>query len=177
MIEVDHRGYKITFNENADEWYCADVGNYYTSPSLAKVRARIDAMLLAVRKASAVKCFEIGKAHSSTFSQSKTEAQIVEYVKKVENKKYHSNEVVSIDHVVAVVAQRPGSSRASRRDAELKELMPDTPEAHAAHEAFLVFLAEERAATARAREAFAAIPRVTLEQVEELRKIANKADD
>ena len=176
MITVEHRGYKIVFNEHADEWSCPEV-NHFSSPSLLKVRAKIDSMLLSVRKKIAVKCFEIGSSHNSRWAQEKIEATIVEYEKQEIVRKYGSQETISINHLVASVAQRPGSSKASRRTAKLSELMSDTPEAHAAHDAFLVLLEEERAAARRTEAAFKAIPRVTVEDIAELHKIAKKGDD
>ena len=175
-ISVEHRGYTIRFSENADEWSCNDVqtkdGRYLSSPSLAKVRAGIDRMLLDVRKASAVRAIEIGSSHHPSF----VEALITEFIKTVNNRDYKNRELPP-KHVVAVVSTRGGDKKAARRLVTLNDLAPDTPEAHGAFEYFKAKEAEAATAAAVAREAFDGIPRMTLDMIEPLVRIAEGGVD
>lgn len=168
-IIIDHRGYVIRFNENADEWSCHDAG-YYSSPSLAKVRARIDKMLLDTRKKAAVDCFELsGGAYRG--SVDKIPAKIIEFVKTKPDKDYRGNPLPP-KHIVASVAQRSMSEKASRKEVELSELMPDTPEAHAAFARLEEACKRLREAQNATNEAFKAVPRMTIDMIEELVRIA-----
>jgi len=170
-IEVEHRGYTIRFSENADEWSCLDVedikGRRVSSQSLSKVKAAIDKMLLDVRKANAVDCFELAGDHG--WEPKATETRIIEYVEqkkdRVYNPKTGNSDLVAGAHIVGCVARRNGNKQAARRNVKLDDLMPDTPDAHAA-------LAQAKAAHERKtlaeqeyRRAFAAIPRVTIDMI------------
>lgn len=168
MIEVIHRGYTIRFNENSDEWACHDAG-YYSSPKLSNVKQRIDKMLLDERKKSALPCFEIGGAYHR--QAKKTEAKIIEFVKTRVERDY-SNRQKPPQHIVASVAQRSGSEKASRREVDISDLMPDTPEAHAAFVRFEEACAREQEAHEATTDAFNAIPRVTLDMIPALVRIA-----
>ena len=175
MIEVNYRGYMIRFNENSDEWWCGDLsGKSYASPKLSTVKAAIDRMLLSVRKESAVTCFEIGGGY--TANPYKVEAKIVEFIKTKQDHDWKGNPRPPV-HIVASVAQRSGSSKASRREVNIADLMPDTPEAHAAFERLLEAAERERIATQATKAAFDAIPRVTLDMISNLVKIAEVSDD
>ncbi|RWX72558.1 hypothetical protein [Mesorhizobium sp. M2A.F.Ca.ET.039.01.1.1] len=176
-IEATHRGYVIRFNENSDEWYCSELGStsgYYSSPSLSKIKARIDKMLLDVRKKSAFPCFEIGGwTHARA---EKSEAQITEYLgrgKSYNHKLNHgSGGYEPGPHRVASVAQRGANEKASRKEIEINTLMPDTPEAHAAFVLFEEACRREQAAKKATKAAFDAIPRVTLDMIPDLVRIA-----
>lgn len=169
-IVVEHRGYVIRFNENADEWACHDAG-YYSSPSLAKVRARIDKIALDTRKKAAVDCFEIsGGSWRSTAE--KVPAKIIEFIKTKADKDYRGNPLPP-KHIVASVAQRSMSERASRKEVYLAELMPDTPEAHAAFARFDDACKRLREAQKAADEALKAVPRMTIDMIDELVRIAS----
>ena len=174
MIEVEHRGYTIRFNENSDEWYCSALsGKSYSAAKLSTVKAAIDRMLLSVRKASAYPCYEIGGSYHR--DPMKHSAKIIEFVgTKIERD--YSNRPKPPKHIVASVAQRNHSEKASRREVNISELMPDTPEAHAAFALFENACAREREAHAATLAAFDAIPRVTLDMIPDLVKIAGGSD-
>jgi len=164
-MKTEYRGHNITYSENSDEWNCYDIG--YSNISMQKVKAKIDAFYLKLRKASAVQCYEIS-GHGRI---QKTESTIIEFVKTVEQKAWSTGKVTRTDHKVAVVARRDGNERASRRETDIQMLMPETEEAHAAFaEAERLY---ERVVKAQKEfdTAYAAIPRVTLADIEALRNI------
>lgn len=163
-IATEYRGYRIVWSDNGDEWVSYDAGKGISSPSLAKVKAAIDRIHLSERKASAVRVFEISD-HSG---DSKVESLIVEYLGPKMGSYWSGNGGQVEDHRVAVVAQRSGSSKKSRKEVELSSLMPDTPEAQAAFEAYheKKVIADE--ARKRAKAAFAAIPRVDVGHIQPL---------
>ena len=172
MIEVTHRGYTITFNENSDEWYCRELsGKSYSAPKLSTIKASIDRMLLSVRKKSAITCYEVSGGHSR--DPSKTEAQIVEFIT-TKNERDYSGKAKPPVHIVASVAQRRGSAKASRREVSIADLMPDTPEAHAAFDRLVKATEREVAAHKETLAALNAIPRVTFEMITDLVKLADE---
>ncbi|MER9652501.1 hypothetical protein NKJ26_03150 [Mesorhizobium sp. M0152] len=172
-IETTYRGHTISYGENSDEWYCADLdhgGNSHVS--LAKLKAKIDKMYLDLRRKAAVKAFEIS---SGPYERpSLNEATVIEYVGQA--KTYNSRapgggryELGA--HKVAVIATRHGNDRASRAEKEIQTLMPATPEAHAAF-AEAIRLAEiARAAKTEADAALKAVPRLSLDDIAELVRI------
>lgn len=164
-IETEYRGHKITYSENSDEWRCWDIE--YSNISMQKVKAKIDAFYLKLRKESAVPCYEL----SSYGVPSKTESTIIEFVKTVEQRAWATNKLTKLEHKVAVVARRSGNDRASRRETEINSLMPETPEALAAFSKAEHLYADVKKATDAFNEAFAAIPRIKLEDVSELKRI------
>ena len=44
-METEHKGYKIRYSENGDEWSCFDLGDAVSAPSLSACKAKIDALL------------------------------------------------------------------------------------------------------------------------------------
>jgi len=163
MIETTHRGYRITYSENAEEWSCLELS--YSHPKLETVRSRIDKLLLDERKKAGVSCYQIDHQGG------RTAANVVEFIKTTKSKDYHGRETPATRHRVAIVAQRAGRERPARSEAELDNLMPDTPEANAAFEraAELQRIANEAAKAAR--EALKLVPRLTLDDVAELKRI------
>lgn len=166
-IKIEHRGYTIRFNENADEWTCSEA-DYYSSPSLSKVKAKIDKMLLDVRKASSVTVFEISHGFGR---MSRYESKLTEFVKTKHDKDWRGN-ALPPSHIVASVAARDGTKKPARREMKLSDMMPDTPEAHAAYAACETLFREAKAAEKRAIAAFDAIPRVTLDDIRALVRLA-----
>ncbi len=169
-ISTEYRGYKISFGDNSEEWSCSEL-SFYGFPKLSTLKARVDKMLLDVRKKSAVSCFEI--THRDT---SKTPGTIVDYVKMRHDNDYARGYVDGklpkiAKHVVAVVAQRSNSDRAARGEKDLDGLMPDTPEALAAFEVYAEKVRLYREAGKAADMAYAAVPRVTVEMIAELKRI------
>jgi hypothetical protein len=163
-----YRGHKINWSDNSDEWTCYDLSDKVrSSPKLSLIRAAIDRLYLAERKANAVPCFELG-IHGD-----RTESHVSEYLGPKIDRSWDGRETKT-RHKVAVVAVRSGSERPSRRELELTNLMASTPEAEAAwgHDRKL-YVAEQEAKRA-ADEAWAAIPRLTLDQIAALVELHNR---
>lgn len=167
-MKTEYRGHVISYSENSDEWWCSDIG--YSNVSMAKVKARIDAVYLKLRKESAVPCYEIGSYGSGR--DLLTEATVIEYLKEIwEGGGWDSKPRRLTNHKVAVVAQREGSTRASRRETELSRLAKATPETLAAADVARERYAEYLAAQKAYEAAVAAIPRLTIEDVEALVRV------
>ena len=170
QIKTEHRGYDIFYSENGDEWTCFDMGDGKTrsNTSLAKVKAAIDAMLLSQRKAEAVPCLEIS-SHSGLRAY---EAKVTEYVKPSAGARWdRDNEGKVVDHVVASMSERDGS-KASRREAKLSELAPDTPDVRAAVQRARDAYGAVKAAEKSFRDAVDAIPRLKLEDIAALVRLS-----
>lgn len=174
-IKTEYRGYTIRYGGNSDEWQCLDVN--YSSASLSKVKARIDKMLLDLRKKSIVPVFEIGRGgtHGAPL---RIPSSVIEFVEtKVERGSYRKDALQTEKHIVAVVAQRRGSERASRREAEIEELMPCTAEAEAAWDNYVSAHNAYFTAFQVAEQAFKDIPRVSLDDVTALKAIKDSQKD
>lgn len=164
-IKTEYRGHSISYSENSDEWWCQDIN--YSNVSMQKVKAKIDAFYLKLRRESAVPCYEI----SSFGGPSKTESTIIEFVKTVEQRAWATHAVTRVEQKVAAVAKRAGSERAARREVGIETLMPETPAALAAFAEAERLYEDVRKAEAAFRAAFDAIPRITLDDVAALKKI------
>lgn len=175
-IETTYRGHLIRYNDNRDEWYCSDVEN--SNASLSKIKASIDKMYRDIRMKSSFDVFEMsrGSEHSNP---ALTPATIVEFVKtKIDRKVWKNPPTIVEDHFVAVVARRRGNERAARREANINELMPATPEAEEAWGKYVIACEGLRAAHALAERSFRAIPRIALEDIAALKAIKeNEKDD
>lgn len=171
-IKTEYRGHAIFYGENSDEWHCNDVGRSgASSSSLAKVKQAIDKMYLDLRKKAATPCFEIGIYNRGQ----RTESVCIEYIEPVWEGGGWNTAVPRhvANHKVAVVAKRDGSTKPSRRETKLSELMPDTPEAEAAWQEFKRLCAIAEAANKAANAAFDAIPRLTVDDIAALVEIKN----
>lgn len=171
-IEVNHKGYIIRFNENADEWACSEAG-YYSSASLAKVRARIDKMLLDERKASSIKAFELKGGRYSR--PELIEATVIAFISSKEEKDYRGNPT-GIRHTVASVARRDKNDKASRKELNLRELVPDRPDVHAAFATYVEAYKAAAEAEKHATKLFDAIPRLDLSDIASLVDIASREE-
>lgn len=157
--ETFYRGHKIRWSDNSDEWTCYDLSDKVrSSPKLSLIKAAIDRLYLAERKANAVPCFEIG--HDGT----RTESNVVEYLGAKIQRAWSGGEQRT-EHKVAVVATRKGSERPSRREAKLDDLMPSNVDVDAAWLHYQSLRAIEKRAKAAADAALKAIPRLTLDDV------------
>lgn len=166
-IETEYRGHTIRYNDNSDEWSCSDLGFRSSHQSLKKVKERIDKMYLDLRKAAALPCYEI-----STYGDpSKTEAKITEYIGARFERDYKSNERKLKGYKVAVVAKRRNNDKASRAEADLESLMPDTPEALAVFAEVEAAYEKVKAAKAVYDETVARLPRLTVDDIVELKRI------
>ena len=169
MIETEYRGHRIIYSENQDNWYASDIQNS-DAPTLSKVKAKIDKMYLDMRKRSAFNGFEISGHGEPTL----TPTTIVEYVKeKVERSWSDPSKITSRSHIVAAVAQRGGREKAARRQCNLDEIAPDTPETMVAFENAKALWVEMRRAEKAYRDAVAAIPRVSFHDITDLVKASS----
>ena len=170
-LETEYRGYLIRYSENGDEWTCYDIasGAGASASTLSKMKAKIDKYLLSVRKDAAVECLEL-----ETYSSLRiTESAVTEYLgPKVEGGGWNRGPVHVSSHKVAAMAQRTGKDRPSRREASLRDFIPLSQEAQDA-----IALAKRLEKVAKDaerayKEAVAAIPRLTLEDIAELVRIS-----
>lgn len=167
-MKTEYRGHTISYSENSDEWWCSDIN--YSNISMAKVKAKIDAMYLKLRKESAVPCYEIN-SHGGR-SELLTESTVIEYIKGIyRGDTWTGKPVTLVNHMVAVVAQRQGSTRAARREIELSRLAPATPETRAAADLVRQRHDEYLAAMKAYEAAVEAIPRLTIEDVDALVRV------
>lgn len=130
-MKTEYRGYEIRYAENADEWNCFAIG--FSHEKLSKVKAKIDALHLKLRKSAAVDCFVLeGGGYQGESSM--TEARVIDYIAPVREKK--SWERVGrgpvIDHEVAVVAKFSGSDKPIRRVMKLSSLHNEEALSHVA---------------------------------------------
>jgi hypothetical protein len=168
-ITTEYRGHEIRYDQNADEWTSYDLaGKTKSSPSLSKIKAAIDAMYLAERKANATACLEV-RNHTSL---KVVDATLVEYLGPTIERSLHSQMRRISDHKVASVARREGSSKPSRCEMPLSCFAPLSPETDAA----LVRVREAETVLRRAQKAYkdavAAIPRVTLDDIADLVRLS-----
>ncbi len=164
-LQTEHRGYTIRYDQNRDAWGCYDCG-IQGEPTLSKAKEKIDKLHLKMRKAAAYPCYEIAGAETAKgFEVRATEAMILDYLGRKENRSWSTREVEFVGHRVASMAQRNGNEKKSRQEKTLHDLAPESPEVHAqiekanrlgkiAHEAALEF-----------RAAVKAIPRVPFEDI------------
>ena len=169
MIDTEYRGHRIIYSENQDNWYAPDIENS-DAPTLSKVKAKIDKMYLDMRKRSAFNGFEI----SSLGEPALTPTTIVEYVKeKIERSWSDPSKITSSKHIVAAVAQRSGREKAARRQCQLDDIAPDTPETMVAFENAKALWVEVKRAEKAYRAAVAAIPRVSFDDITDLVKASS----
>lgn len=161
-LSVEHRGHKITYNENSDEWSCWDFYGY-SSVKLSNVRAYIDKQYLNIRKKNAVECFEFTHGSNKLLP-----TKVTEFVKHKVERPWTGNKAPVHTYTVASICVREGSSKASRRDVSIVSLVPDTPAAHEAYQKFMRLEAAAKLAKERANKAREEIPRISLADIDGL---------
>lgn len=166
-METEYKGYKITYSENGDEFVCYDAGHGMSAPTLSKIKEKIDRIALSIRKAEKVSCYELGRDAEIT------ESDVIEYLgPKVERPWSGERKPYIAQQKIAVIARRRGSEKASRREANLSDLMPDTPEAHAALAKAQAAYKAWQDAQKEFQAAHGAIPRLNIEDVAALVKVS-----
>lgn len=125
-LSTEYRGYTISYAENMDTWGCYECG--VTAPTLSKAKEKIDALHLKLRKESAVSCYEY-QVDSKKGTIKLIDSKIIDFLKECISTSWSSNKRTHDGYEVAVMAQRQGSEKASRRTAKLRTLIADTPEA------------------------------------------------
>lgn len=148
-IETEHRGYKITYGENEDVWRCWALE--IEAPGLSTVKRKID-VIDRKRRAMA----EPVRAYLLNDHQAPREVGVSLLAEAPNpNRSYEAAGK-------AWTLNDPSQSK-GREKTSIDRLMPITPEAMAALEVFVAAKAAERAATAKAKAAYNAIPRLTYE--------------
>lgn len=172
-LETEYRGYTIRYSENADEFQVLDVqGPKGRAPTLSKMKEKIDALYRQEREAAALDCYELQKGSSSPETVL-LEARLTEYEGPLVQRPWaHHQKAYISEQKVASISRRGGSSKAARRTAKLENMAPIGPETDAAVDEYLRLRGIENEAKAAADAAFAAIPRVTLEDISELVRIS-----
>lgn len=170
-LEVEYRGYRIIYSENMDEWTCFDIGRGKgaVAPTLSKMKAKVDDYLRSIRKEAAVNCLEL-----HTYGGLKAfEATIVEYLgPQLDGGAWTSRPKHVSGHKVAAMAQRDGATRVSRQELSLTTLAPIGDATYAAMEEAKRREAILRAAERDLKEAIAAIPRLSLADIDALVKLS-----
>jgi len=182
-LTTEHRGYKITYSENGDEWSSYDAGDGMSAPTLSKLKAKIDAMIAKQKKRAGFACIVIEQEGFGGSSKTIiTDALITGYLGPKTERKGSSrfDESVVIGHNVEAVyvATKWGKKdeRAARRSAELSSFCPDTPETHAAIAEANRLHELSKLAEAAHRAAVKAIPRLTIEDIAQLVALSDAKD-
>jgi hypothetical protein len=130
-MQTEYRGYEIRFSENSDEWGCYAIGFHHEK--LSKVKAKIDAMHLKLRKGAAVDCFVLECARYMG-GYSLKEAKVIDYLGPIREKKSFERVGTGpvIDHEVAVMSTFSDAERLSRRTMSLSNLYVDEAQNHMA---------------------------------------------
>lgn len=166
-IAIQYRGFEITFSENAGTWRCWDLD--IENVDISKVKAKIDHTALKLRKENSFDCLYLG--HEDELIP----AKIIEYLGEVKEKgpPFGTGPLVHKGYLVA--AMRPGysvSDRPSRQKDRLKSFVRPGPTA----DAIQAEIRAERETIKRAQERILELrgryPRVTIEDIATLVKIA-----
>lgn len=182
QIKLIYRGYEIQFNSSTEHWYCTAIesltnrgkaedvySNALSSASLKKVKDGIDKFLAEMRKANGVEAYLIADSGRGANNPIMTPCMVVEYngLKKTYADKQP-------DHKVSTMAIRYSNSKPSRAEGSMQEIMPNTDEAHSAFAVAVAAAEKIREAEKEFKKAFAAIPRLQLEDIPELVKIHDR---
>ncbi len=170
-LSTEYRGYAISYSENEDRWNC--YACKVSAETIGKVKAKIDAIHLKMRKAAMVRAYEINSNH--THGPELRECRLIDYLgEKWSGSWTASREVV--DHRVSSMAVRDSGlgigQRAGRQERNLSEIVAMTPKAEAqmieAQRLHVIYRAAEDAYQA----AIDGLPRLTLEDIAGLIKAA-----
>lgn len=172
-VETKYRGHSIRWSDNEDCWACYDLSDKVrSSPKLSTIKAAIDRLYLAERKAAGVECWEI-----SSYDGKRTPATVVEYLGKKVDRNSWSSAPDRVFHKVAVVAKRGGAERPARRETECDKLARPGAEFDAAWEIYTRAVADKKAAEKRAASAFAALPRLQVSDIAKLVELAENGGE
>lgn len=169
-METEYRGYQIRFSEKEEKWGCYDIE--FSHDKLSKVKERVDAMHLKLRKGAAFDCYMLGTERGLTVL---AEAKVIDYIKPIREQRPGTFERVYtgpiIDHEFAVMAKHHGRDRMSRRACSLSNVI-DLSAADCL--AALNDLERQAADLAkRIADAKAALPRVRFDDLADLVKAAS----
>jgi hypothetical protein len=153
LITVEHRGYSITYAENEEVWRCYAVD--FEHASLSRVKARVDKIAAEDRRLG-IETIVVTERHREKLAFAEGTATMLIAPKKGR----YSNAESRPAAWVMIKGER------SKRD--LVDLIEDTPENRRAVVAFQTAEKEMLAAKERAKVAYAAIPKLTLDRIREL---------
>lgn len=170
-LSVEYRGYTIRYSENLDAWDSDAFDNSkYSAPTLSKAKEKIDTLLREVRKKAALECFEIEGGYQRPYQI--RDATVIEYEgPKIDGSSWSGKPRYVADHTVGVVAAR-GGKRPARQNTHLSSLIYGTVEDQLKLDEANRLLDQAKALEAKAKELIAAIPRVRLEDIQELVRIS-----
>lgn len=169
--ETIYREHLIYWSDNEEVWRCSDIN--FNHIKLAKVKEKIDALYLAMRKAAAVNCFYLDGYDEPRLK----EATVIDYRGPIHGTKsvnFHSVKTDEIvDHSMVVMTQAVFSSeKKSRQTKHLSNLVPNTPEAMAKFDEARAIYHQIVTLKNYLSLAVRAIPRLTLDDVAGLVKAA-----
>ena len=170
-IKITHRGYEVHFGQNSYTWTCSDLG--IDNIDLGKVKDAIDRVCLKVRKENAVEAYYFSGRHDD--KPKLLDAKIIEYIEPVTEKTapFGTGPKKVVGHQVAVMYQGDYSDRVTRNKERLEHLVRKTPEALTILEEIRANCAQIRALGEKNRQLEKQFPRLTLDDIPALVKIAN----
>lgn len=176
-LETTHRGYTIRYSENGDKWCSYDAGDGMEADTLSKMKEKIDRMITKAKKETAVDFLVIEddpSAHKTTLTEAKMTGYLGPRLGRADGYSSLRKKVEGHRVEAVYVAKRWGmrGEKAARRGIDLQECCPDTPEVHAALEEANRLGLLARQAEAAHRKAVAAIPRLTLADIDHLVKLS-----
>lgn len=148
-IETEHRGFKIRFSENQEVWMCYDLD--FESPSLLKIRQRIDAHERKKRKKAELVQVWFIDYHS---------APHLAWVSSVDEP---NTSRYGTDRCWILVEPATAGGKRERLKVDVKSLAPDTEETRQLVTRLVAAIKSRRVAEQSATDAMAAIPRFTRE--------------
>lgn len=176
MSIVDtYRGHKIFYNTNSDEWSCNDTGHdgkNYASPKLSVIRGRIDTMYRNLRSKSAIDAYELPYGDGEEL----VPTSVTEFIEIKHERKY-SGKLGEEYHIVASIAKRDGSTKASRTSRSIGNLVPNTDAARAAHALYIAAHKEIKELTKHMNKLREAIPRLSVADIQPLIDLKAKMED
>lgn len=159
-LSIEHKGMQIRWSDNEDQWTCMEMRT--SSPSLAKIKSRIDTFRRKQRKEASVTAIYLS-GHSERWMP----CEVVEYLGK---KGYRSSELVAV--------MRKGlSEKPTRNEDEMTSIALDTPENRAAVARANELAMEAHELTRQAREIMKSIPRLTKGDIPGLIEHADTAQE
>lgn len=166
-LETEHRGYPIYYGENSDKWHCRDID--LQADTLSALKRKIDEIDRKARQAAAVICYELVPRRGHQVET--RDAKLIEYLGTRRPQK-HQGDPDEPQHVVASMAKRSFGERVGRQEVKLRDLVPISEEAHKAIDHANALGAKVAEAEAAYKAAVAAIPRLQIDDIDGLVKVA-----
>ena len=172
-IQTEHRGYTVRYSENEDNWRCYDLD--LEDASLAKLKERIDKLLLKVRKESAVDVLIVGSEHSSHFSVTEGRAIDAKVGFERQRSSYSGDAKEPIRKVsLGIFSNRRGGDRGGKSFYPISDVSLPTPEVYAAVAEVERLRKIAKAAEDAVKAAVRAIPRISEDDVAGLIRAATE---